>query len=129
MLRGADLSDLELGWYNVRVPLHQCYSLSERPGCLALRGGAHDISVEHAPSILLRKQPLFDLDWSTEVSFDPTREGEEAGTLVWLTGTMYAALGIRRNAQGGLELVWRRPAELNKIEVRVARFAKLIARC
>lgn len=110
---------LDLGWYNVRTPLRPCHSLSERPGHLALRGGPHDIAVEHSPTILLRKQTLFDLNWSTEMSFDPKREGEEAGSLVWLSATMYAALGVSRGAGGSLELVWRRPSasELGKIEV------------
>lgn len=113
----TNVAELERGWYNVRTPLYPCHSLTERPGTLALRGGPHDIAVEHSPSILLRKQVAFDLDWSTEMSFDPARSGEEAGTLVWLTATMYASLGVARSESGQLQLVFRRPGELSKITV------------
>lgn len=95
----------------MRTPLHTCYSLSEKPGFLALRGGPHDIAVEHSPSILLRKQVSFDLDWTTEMTFDPSRPGEEAGTVVWLTATMFAALGLAKNSSGGMDVVYRRPVE------------------
>jgi hypothetical protein len=66
---------------------------------------------------LLRKQVSWDLDWSTEMTFDPARTGEEAGTLVWLTATMYAALGVTRSESGELQVVFRRPGELEKIVV------------
>jgi hypothetical protein len=66
---------------------------------------------------LLQKQTRFDLEWSTEVSFDPSRAGEEAGTVVWLTTTTYAAIGVRGDGDGRLHIVFRRPDESYVMQV------------
>jgi len=55
--------------------------------------------------------------WSTEVSFDPLRSGEEAGTVVWLSTSIYAAIGVRGDGKGGLCIVFRRPDESLTIQV------------
>lgn len=57
------------------------------------------------------------MEWSTEVSFDPSRVGEEAGTVVWLTTATYAAIGIRSSGEEGLHIVFRRPNESHVVEV------------
>ena len=57
------------------------------------------------------------MEWSTEVSFDPSRAGEEAGTVVWLTTMTYAAIGVRGDGKGGLRIVFRRPDESYTIQV------------
>ena len=99
------------------MPLRDFHSLTERPGYLALRGGPYSINVEHSPSVLLQKQTRFDMEWSTEISFDPLRAGEEAGTVVWLTAATYAAIGVRGDGKGGLQIVFRRPDESYTIRV------------
>lgn len=113
----ADKTVLGLGWYRVRVPLRDFFSLHDRPGHLAIRGGPDDIAVEHSPSLLLQKQPGFNLDWSTSLSFDPARQYEEAGTVLWLNSTAYAALGVRGTGNGKLQVVLRRPTDGGKITV------------
>lgn len=57
------------------------------------------------------------MEWSTEVSFDPSRVGEEAGTVVWLTTATHAAIGIRSSGEEGLHIVFRRPNESHVVEV------------
>jgi hypothetical protein len=57
------------------------------------------------------------MEWSTEVSFDPSRAGEEAGTVVWLKTTTYAAIGVRGEGEGVLRIVFRRPDESYTIQV------------
>lgn len=99
------------------MPLRDFHSLTEKPGYLAIRGGPHKIDVEHSPSILLKKQTRFDLEWSTEVSFDPSRTGEEAGTVLWLNSTAYAAIGVRKNEDGKLRIAYRRPEDKDAIQV------------
>jgi len=99
------------------VPLREFHSLTEKPGHLAIRGGPYNISVEHCPSVLLQKQTRFDLDWSTEICFEPTRAGEEAGTVVWLNSVAFAAIGVRGDGEGGLRIAFRRPDESNVIQV------------
>lgn len=102
------------------MPLRDFYSLTEKPGHLAIRGGPHDISVEHCPSVLLQKQTRFDLKWSTEISFEPTRAGEEAGTVVWLNSVTFAAIGVRGDGDGGLRIAFRRPDDSNIIQASAA---------
>ena len=98
-------AELELGWYHIRTPLHRYWSLTDRPGYLAIRGGAHTLAMEACPSALLQKQLAFDLDWSTSVDFDAA-PGQEAGTVVYLTGQRHASLGVRGTSKG-LEVVYR----------------------
>ncbi|BEI98971.1 hypothetical protein CcaverHIS631_0400140 [Cutaneotrichosporon cavernicola] len=104
-----DQEKLSLGWYTLRVPLRQFYSLTERPGYLALRGGPTSLNIEHCPSVLLQKQPGFNLDWSTQLEFAPTQKGQEAGTVVWMNKSEHAALGLRGKGDGNVEVVFRRP--------------------
>jgi hypothetical protein len=69
--------------------------------------------------VLLQKQTRFDLEWSTEVSFDPARADEEAGTVVWLTTTAFAAIGVRGDGKGGLRIAFRRPDEQYAMQVGI----------
>lgn len=100
-----DTETLSLGWYHVRVPLRTTYAVSPRG--LALRGGPDTLDVDHCPSLLLRKQTAFNLDWSTEVDFSP-KFGEEAGTVAWIARGAYASLGVR-GTEHGREVVFKRP--------------------
>ena len=59
------------------------------------------------------------MQWSTEVTFDPLRAGEEAGTVVWLTTTTYAAIGVRGDGKGGVRIVFRRPDDSGILQVRL----------
>jgi beta-xylosidase len=113
-------TELSLGWYHVRVPLRRTYSLTERPGYLALRGSPVRIDVEHSPSILLQKQPGFNLDWETQVEFTPSKPGQEAGTVVWMSKGAHAALGLRGIEGGKTEVVFRKPSADDKFEVSSA---------
>jgi hypothetical protein len=67
------------------------------------------------------------MEWSAEVSFDPSRAGEEAGTVVWLTTTTYAAIGVRGDGEGGLRIVFRRPDE--SYTIQVGQISRIHERC
>jgi hypothetical protein len=111
------MTGLQLGWYNIRVPVRPCYSLTERPGYLALWGSATTIDVDHNPSVLLRKQLALNVDWSTEVEFKPYKKGQEAGTLVWLSSKTHAVVAIRGADNGNMEIIYRGPGEDKKLSV------------
>jgi hypothetical protein len=66
--------------------------------------------------MLLRKQTEFNLDWSTVMEFAPHRPAQEAGTVVWMTRTEHAVLGLRGTADGGAEVVFKKPVD-GKFEV------------
>lgn len=60
--------------------------------------------------MLVRKQTHFSMDFTTEMSFEPSARGQEAGVVVWLSHTVYASLGVRasrKGEKGSLELVYR----------------------
>ncbi|KAJ5658926.1 hypothetical protein N7507_005377 [Penicillium longicatenatum] len=99
---------MQLGWYRLRTPLKDDYSLSERPGCLSIYGNAYRIDQSECPSMLLQKQTEFSGDWSTKVDFAPTEAGNEAGAAIWWSQFAYASIGIRKpwdDTQEGLEVV------------------------
>lgn len=96
---------LQKGWYHLRTPQKQDYSLAARPSYLALYGGPVGIRSWESPTMLLRKQTAFEGVWTTELEFEPSRQGEEAGTLVWRNEYAFGAVSIRgvaANKRGAL---------------------------
>ncbi|KAH9892958.1 glycoside hydrolase family 43 protein [Xylariomycetidae sp. FL2044] len=89
-----DLPDLELGWYQKNTPLKQCYTLSERPGCLRIYGNCYDLTSPEAPAMLLRKQSSYAETFSAKMQFSPSRPGYEAGVILWWSQYSFATVGI-----------------------------------
>jgi len=123
LIRATDDSQvrtaLQLGWYTVRTPLRQFHSLTERPGHLAIRGSAYAIDYQESPSALLRKQPDFDGEWSTEMEFEPSEKGQAAGLVVWLDKDAHITLSVRgTDSNGGKELIFKSPTSGRTFEVR-----------
>ncbi|GFZ43088.1 hypothetical protein JCM24511_00806 [Saitozyma sp. JCM 24511] len=110
---GLTLLPERAGWID---EFGQKGDLTERPGYLVLRGSPVRIDVEHSPSILLQKQPGFNLDWETQVEFTPSKPGQEAGTVVWMSKGAHAALGLRGIEGGKTEVVFRKPSADDKFE-------------
>ena len=81
----------------------------------------------HCPSVLLQKQTQIDCDWSTEVEFAPSREGEEAGTVVWLHEETFAALGLRKRGDA-LDVVLRWPDAEGTLQVGQGQPARIDSR-
>lgn len=99
-------AQLELGWYHLRTPLKKEYSLKDNPASLSLYGGAYRIFDSECPSMLLRKQAHFSVDWRVGLRFSPENINEEAGTAIWWSQFAYASIGIRRG-ESGLEIAFR----------------------
>lgn len=99
-------TQLQLGWYHLRTPLKKDYSLEDNPGSLSLYGCAHRIYDSECPSMLLRKQTEFSVDWRVALRFSPENVNEEAGTAIWWSQFAYASIGIRRS-DIGLEITFR----------------------
>ncbi|KAH8645440.1 glycosyl hydrolase [Xylariales sp. PMI_506] len=98
---------LALGWYRVRTPLKRDYSLSLRPGYLALYGGGHRIQDAECPSMVLQKQTELSMDWQTQLEFTPTEPLHEAGTVIWWSQHAYASIGLRKADVSGYEIVYK----------------------
>lgn len=115
---------LQLGWYTIRTPLRPFHSLTDRPGYLAIRGSAYPIDYQESPSALLRKQPDFEGEWSTEMDFLPLVEGTAAGLVVWLNKDAHITLSVRGTGKAsggrggsGRELVFKAPSADRSFEV------------
>lgn len=90
--------ELSPGWYHLRTPVKKEYSLTLRPGHLALYGNMYTIQSKECPAMLLRKQTSLTGTWETSLEFEPENEYEEAGTAVYLLGASYIAMLIRQKA-------------------------------
>ncbi|KAH8906303.1 beta-xylosidase [Coniochaeta sp. PMI_546] len=91
-LRGPEL---ELGWYQKHTPLKRHYSLTERPGYLRLYGSCYDLSSPEAPAMLLRKQTSYTGEvFRVKMTFNPRKQGYEAGVVLWWNQFSYATVGL-----------------------------------
>jgi beta-xylosidase len=88
---------LSLGWYHIRTPLKQDWSLTHRTGWLTLFGSPYTIDKQECPTVLFRKQTAFSGTWITELDFCPSQHGDEAGTTVYYSMYAFMAIGIRKS--------------------------------
>ncbi|CAI7677739.1 hypothetical protein N7533_003380 [Penicillium manginii] len=108
---------MQLGWYRKNTPFTSDFSLTERPNHLRLYGGPYDLAVPACPTLFLRKQTHLVCTWETKLSFNPTSEHTEAGTVLWWNYFTYTCLGIR--AQGGKRIIRFQPSEDNIVEEEI----------
>ncbi|KAJ5094996.1 hypothetical protein N7532_007287 [Penicillium argentinense] len=90
---------LQIGWYRKNTPFTVDFSLTERPNFLRLYGGPYNLSVPASPTMFLRKQIHRYSTWETKLSFHPTSEHSEAGTVLWWNYFTYTTLGIRKRGK------------------------------
>ena len=72
-------------WMNLRNPVPENYSLTERPGVLRLRGSERTLFEVASPTAVFRRQQHFDFTAETGLEFDPRGENEEAGLTLLMT--------------------------------------------
>lgn len=87
--------DLQLGWYTVRTPNTSFYTFTDKPSTLTIHGSPYYITDDESPSMLLRRQDTFEGVWHTQLDFEPSIAGEEAGTTVWWSKWAFASVGLR----------------------------------
>jgi beta-xylosidase len=110
-----------LGWYSVRTPVRQEYSLAHRPNTLTIFGNPFRIDQLESPALLCRKQQYHAGTWLTSLDFDPDTEYDEAGTAVFWSNFSFISLVVRKKGQGR-ELVLRWNAyEDDKRQVSLSR--------
>jgi beta-xylosidase len=101
----------------IDTPFVNDYSLTEQPNHLRLYGGPYNLSVPASPTMFLRKQTHRHCRWETMLSFQPTAEETEAGTVVWLNYFTYSSMGIRKDSKG--RFIRFRPSEGDVVEHRL----------
>lgn len=74
-----DRDTLSPAWTFLRNPEEGSWSLSERPGWLALRGQAAGLNDVASVAFVGRRQQRTTAEWSTFLQFKGIRDGEEAG--------------------------------------------------
>ncbi len=78
--------ELEIGWYSIRTPYKQEYSLHERPGYLRIWGNAYNLTQVATPTVYLQKQVSLSTVWSTSLEFYPKGlSTTEAGVVLWIS--------------------------------------------
>jgi xylan 1,4-beta-xylosidase len=96
----ASIGGLGAAWNFLRNPVRTSYSSSERPGWLTLHGTP--ISLAQAdgvsPTFAGRRQQHLDARIEARIDFNPTREGEEAGLVLYRSPQHRYELGVRCNA-------------------------------
>jgi xylan 1,4-beta-xylosidase len=110
-----DASTLALQW-NFRKqnnPGH--WSLSERPGWLALHGPSERLSDFNPPAFIGRRQCHFNCTAQTLMEFDPQQDGEEAGLTAFMDESHHYALAVRRENGVNQVIVIKRIGELEVI--------------
>lgn len=99
---------LALPWNFVRNFETTRWSLAERPGWLRLKGSSATLDdPEAAPVFVGRRQQYFESEITTQVDFQPRREGEEAGLALRMNDRHHYEFGIRRGGAGGREVYLR----------------------
>jgi beta-xylosidase len=96
------------------TPFSVDYSLAERPNHLRLYGGPYTLSVPASPTMFLRKQTHRFCTWETKLSFQPTSEHTEAGTVLWWNYFTHSSLGIRK--RDDQRIIRFKPSEGDVIE-------------
>lgn len=71
-------------WNFYRNPVESSWSLSEKPGYLTLYGQKNTLSEDGSPAFVGRRQQHMECKISTQLSFDPVDDGEEAGMTVFM---------------------------------------------
>jgi beta-xylosidase len=81
---------------NEDTPLKHPYSLEEHPGYLRLYGSGYGLNSPEAPTMLLRKQMSYSECFQARMTFSPSKEGYEAGLVLWWNQFNFACIGLAR---------------------------------
>jgi xylan 1,4-beta-xylosidase len=87
---------LSLAWNWVRNPVAESYSTSSRAGWLTLKGTALTLADDGSPTFVGRRQEHLRARMTTRIDFAPTREGDEAGLVLYHHPRHRYELGVRR---------------------------------
>src|SRR6266540_5731212 len=92
---------LGLQWNWVRNLESERISLVERPGWLRLKGSTVTLDDPEVPPVFLgRRQKEFDCEATTQIDFQPKREGEVAGMALRMNDRHHYEFGIKREHLG-----------------------------
>jgi len=94
-------------WNLLRSPNTDTYSLKSKESCLTLYGSAETLDDCGTPAFVGRRQQHFACEASTQLTFDPQQDGEEAGITVYMNERFHYELAVKR-ISGERKLIFRR---------------------
>jgi alpha-N-arabinofuranosidase len=104
-------------WNFLRNPSTSDWSLSARPGWLALRGSGTTLDDVASPAFVGRRQQHFRCAAETLLSFAPGQDGEEAGLTVFMNEKFHYDIALTRREGARRVIVRRRVGTLWKVEL------------
>ncbi len=92
-------------WNFLRNPVRASYSITDRPGWLTLHATAVPLDSDQgiSPTFVGRRQEHFRVRMATRIDFSPTRDGEEAGLVLYRAPRHRYELAVGRGP-GGREI-------------------------
>jgi alpha-N-arabinofuranosidase len=89
-------------WNFLRNPVRASYATTERRGWLTLHGTAVPLEADRgmSPTFVGRRQEHFRVRMATRIDFSPTREGEEAGLVLYQAPRFHYEVGVGRGRNG-----------------------------
>ncbi|MBZ0302988.1 MAG: glycoside hydrolase family 43 protein [Anaerolineae bacterium] len=109
------IPELALHWNFLRNPRSEDWSLDSHPGNLTLYGSELTLDDAGSPACVLRRQQHFRCLISTGTTFDPARDGEEAGLTVFMNENHHYDLALVRWNGQRCAIVRRRIGSLSAI--------------
>lgn len=96
----ASIAGLGPAWSFLRNPVRESYSTTERPGWLTLRGTPVSLGCADgtSPTFVARRQQHLRARMATCIDFVPSRDGEEAGLVLYRTPRHRYELGVRHGS-------------------------------
>jgi alpha-N-arabinofuranosidase len=94
-------------WNFLRSPDTENWSLSAQSGSLTLYGSAGTLNETRAVAFVGRRQQHFACRSTTQLTFVPQRDGEEAGITVFMNERFHYELAVTR-VEGKRKLIFRR---------------------
>jgi xylan 1,4-beta-xylosidase len=107
--------NLGLAWNFLRNPRAADWSLAERPGYLRLHGSAVTLRDQDSPAFIGRRQTALSCEASTQLSFDPQHDNEEAGLVIRGNDANHFQIGLTLH-DGLREAFFRRVQNGNVVE-------------
>lgn len=89
-------------WNYLRNPVRSSYILAERPGWLTLHATAVALDADHgeSPTFVGRRQEHLSVRMAARIDFSPSREGAEAGLVLYRGPRFRYELGLRLGPNG-----------------------------
>jgi xylan 1,4-beta-xylosidase len=107
-----------LCWNHLRNPRRDCYSLTERPGWLRLRGTELTLDDVASPTFLGRRQQHHTMRASALLDFEPTHDGDEAGLTALMNPEHHYEVAVLRDRGTPSAIVRRRIGDLTVVVAR-----------